>query len=116
MHDYRWAVVAGGKPSITHYDAIEAFRAATLLVVKLETGRTHQIRVHMAAVRHPCVGDLTYGADPKLAKRLGLTRQWLHAVHLGFEHPEGGQWVEFHSAYPQDLADALARARAETAA
>ena len=88
-HDYKWAVTAEGKPSVTHYDLIEAFRAASLLDIKLETGRTHQIRVHMAAHRHPCVGDLTYGADPTLAKRLRLTRQWLHAVRLGFEHPGG---------------------------
>lgn len=89
-HDYKWAVTAEGKPSVTHYDLIEAFRAASLLDIKLETGRTHQIRVHMAAHRHPCVGDLTYGADPTIAKRLGLTRQWLHAVRLGFEHPGTG--------------------------
>ncbi|EWC63036.1 Ribosomal large subunit pseudouridine synthase D [Actinokineospora spheciospongiae] len=107
-HDYRWAVVAGGKPSITHYETIEAFRAASLLDVKLETGRTHQIRVHFSALRHPCVGDLTYGADPTLAKRLGLTRQWLHARTLGFHHPADGRWVEFTSEYPADLAAALA--------
>ncbi|MGQ0841039.1 RluA family pseudouridine synthase [Actinokineospora sp.] len=106
-HDYRWAVVAGGKPSITHYETIEAFRAASLLDVKLETGRTHQIRVHFAALRHPCVGDLTYGADPVLAKRLGVTRQWLHARTLGFHHPDDGRWVEFASTYPADLAAAL---------
>ncbi|CRK58404.1 Ribosomal large subunit pseudouridine synthase D [Alloactinosynnema sp. L-07] len=106
-HDYRWAVVAGGKPSITHYETIEAFRAASLLDVKLETGRTHQIRVHFSALRHPCVGDLTYGADPTLAKRLGLTRQWLHARSLGFHHPEDNRWVEFTSEYPADLAAAL---------
>lgn len=107
VHDYRWAVVSGGRPSVTHYDTIEAFRAASLLDVSLETGRTHQIRVHMAALRHPCVGDLTYGADPTLAERLGLTRQWLHAVHLGFEHPATGNWMEFTSPYPDDLAHAL---------
>ncbi|MGH3858279.1 RluA family pseudouridine synthase [Actinokineospora sp.] len=106
-HDYRWAVVAGGKPSITHYETIEAFRAASLLDVKLETGRTHQIRVHFSALRHPCVGDLTYGADPVLAKRLRLTRQWLHARTLGFHHPDDGRWVEFTSEYPADLAGAL---------
>jgi 23S rRNA pseudouridine1911/1915/1917 synthase len=107
-HDYKWAVVSGGRPSITHYDTIEAFPAASLLDVKLETGRTHQIRVHFAALRHPCVGDLTYGADPTLAARLGLHRQWLHAHGLGFEHPGTGEHVEFVSAYPADLADALA--------
>jgi 23S rRNA pseudouridine1911/1915/1917 synthase len=105
--DYKWAVVAAGKESVTHYDTIEAFRAATLLDVTLETGRTHQIRVHMAALRHPCVGDLTYGADPVLAHRLGLDRQWLHAVRLGFEHPDSGDWIEFTSDYPDDLQHAL---------
>jgi 23S rRNA pseudouridine1911/1915/1917 synthase len=114
-HDYKWAVVAGGKPSITHYDTLEAFRAASLLEISLETGRTHQIRVHMAALRHPCVGDLTYGADPTLAQRLGLTRQWLHAVRLGFEHPVSGQRLDFTSDYPPDLAHALDLIRSETA-
>ncbi|MDI5963601.1 RluA family pseudouridine synthase [Streptomyces sp. SL13] len=114
-HDYKWAVVAEGKPSVTHYDLIEAFRAASLLDIKLETGRTHQIRVHMSAHRHPCVGDLTYGADPTLAKRLGLTRQWLHAVRLGFEHPGHGGWAEFSSPYPDDLAAALETVREESA-
>jgi 23S rRNA pseudouridine1911/1915/1917 synthase len=108
-HDYRFAVVAGGKPSVTHYETIEAFPAASLLEVRLETGRTHQIRVHFAAVRHPCVGDLTYGADPVLAGRLGLTRQWLHARSLGFPHPSDGRWKQFTSPYPADLQHALDR-------
>ena len=73
----------------------------------LETGRTHQIRVHFSALRHPCVGDLTYGADPGLAKKVGLTRQWLHARALAFEHPADGRRVEFTSPYPADLAHAL---------
>jgi len=102
-HDYKWAVVAHGKPSITHYETVEAFRAASLLDVRLETGRTHQIRVHMAAVRHPCVGDLTYGADPTLAARLGLTRQWLHARRLAFAHPADGRPLVFDSPPPPDL-------------
>jgi 23S rRNA pseudouridine1911/1915/1917 synthase len=110
-HDYKWAVVASGKPSVTHYDTLEAHRAASLLEVQLETGRTHQIRVHMAALRHPCVGDLTYGADPTLAARLGLQRQWLHAVRLAFPHPATGRRVEFSSDYPPDLARALDRLR-----
>jgi len=105
--DYKWAVVAGGRPSVTHYDTLEAYPAASLLEINLETGRTHQIRVHMAALRHPCVGDLTYGADPVLAQRLGLTRQWLHAVRLSFEHPDTGERVEFVSPYPADLQHAL---------
>jgi len=90
-HDYKFAVMGDGKPSVTHYETLEAHRFASLLEVHLETGRTHQIRVHMAALHHPCVGDLTYGADPTLAVRVGLTRQWLHAVRLGFEHPESGE-------------------------
>jgi 23S rRNA pseudouridine1911/1915/1917 synthase len=106
-HDYRFAVVAGGRPSVTHYEVIEAFPAASLVDVKLETGRTHQIRVHFAALRHPCVGDLAYGADPALAERLELGRQWLHARTLGFDHPADGRWVEFTSSYPNDLARAL---------
>ncbi|MEV5711067.1 RluA family pseudouridine synthase [Actinoallomurus sp. NPDC052274] len=112
--DGRFAVVAGGRPSVTHYDTIEAFRAASLLDIKLETGRTHQIRVHMSAVRHPCVGDFLYGADPTLSARLGLSRQWLHAVRLGFEHPTEGRWVEFDSPYPDDLAHALDVVAAES--
>jgi 23S rRNA pseudouridine1911/1915/1917 synthase len=107
VHDYRWAVVAGGKASVTHYDTIEAFPAASLLEIHLETGRTHQIRVHLSALRHPCVGDLTYGADPTLAAKLDLHRQWLHAVRLSFEHPSTGQTVTFESPYPPDLEHAL---------
>lgn len=106
-HDWKWAVVSGGKPSVTHYATLEAFPAASLLDVLLETGRTHQIRVHLSAVRHPCVGDLTYGADPTLAARLGLTRQWLHARELGFAHPRTGERVRYVSEYPADLARAL---------
>ncbi|MQA25008.1 MAG: RluA family pseudouridine synthase [Micromonosporaceae bacterium] len=106
-HDYRWAVVSGGRPSVTHYDTIEGFPAASLVGVRLETGRTHQIRVHFSAMRHPCVGDMTYGADPTLAKRLGLERQWLHARSLSFEHPTTGAYVEFSSDYPDDLAHAV---------
>ncbi|WP_435122426.1 RluA family pseudouridine synthase [Amycolatopsis thermoflava] len=112
-HDYKFAVVAGGRPSVTHYEVIEAFRAASLVDVKLETGRTHQIRVHFSALRHPCAGDLTYGADPVLARKLGLTRQWLHARTLGFAHPADGRWVQFESPYPDDLAHALEVLRAE---
>src|SRR6516164_10469756 len=112
--DGRFAVVADGRPSVTHYDTLEAFRAASLLTVGLETGRTHQIRVHMAALRHPCCGDLLYGADPVLAARLGLTRQWLHAARLSFEHPATGREVSFESPYPPDLQHALNVLRAES--
>ncbi len=106
-HDWKFAVVSGGRDSVTHYEVIEAFPAASLAQIHLETGRTHQIRVHFSALRHPCVGDITYGADPVLAKRLGLTRQWLHARQLSFAHPADGRWVTFESPYPADLAAAL---------
>jgi 23S rRNA pseudouridine1911/1915/1917 synthase len=112
-HDYKFTVTADGKHSITHYETLEAHRFASLLEIHLETGRTHQIRVHMAALRHPCVGDLTYGADPVLAERVGLTRQWLHAVRLGFEHPDGGEYVEYESPYPVDLQRAVDAIRDE---
>ncbi|MFC4787344.1 RluA family pseudouridine synthase [Nocardioides sp. MAHUQ-72] len=105
--DYKFAVMADGRHSVTHYETLEAHRFASLLQIHLETGRTHQIRVHMAALKHPCVGDLTYGADPVLARRVGLERQWLHAVRLGFEHPDTGEHVEYESSYPDDLAHAL---------
>lgn len=108
-HDYRFAVMSSGRPSITHYRLLEAYRRASLLEVRLETGRTHQIRVHFSALHHPCCGDLTYGADPTIATRLGLQRQWLHAVRLGFDHPGSGEHVEFESAYPPDLEEALTR-------
>ncbi len=106
-HEWKFAVTRDGKPSITHYETIEAFPYASLLEIHLETGRTHQIRVHMSAQRHPCVGDAMYGADPKLSERLGLTRQWLHAMRLGFRHPATGEPVEFSSSYPEDLQHAL---------
>lgn len=112
--DGRFAVIADGRPSITHYETLEAFRAASLTEIKLETGRTHQIRVHMAAVRHPCVGDRLYGADPALAARLGIARQWLHAVRLSFAHPDDGRRVEFSSTYPADLAGSLDRLAADS--
>jgi 23S rRNA pseudouridine1911/1915/1917 synthase len=104
--DWKFAVTASGKPSVTHYEVLEMVPKASLVEVHLETGRTHQIRVHLAALRHPCVGDTTYGADPVLAARLGLTRQWLHAARLGFEHPATGRWEELTSDYPDDLARA----------
>ena len=106
-HDWKMAIVDGGRHSVTHYETLEAFRAATLLEIHLETGRTHQIRVHLAAIRHPCVGDPLYGADPVLAAKLGLDRQWLHAVELSFTHPSTAEWVTFTSPYPADLDAAL---------
>jgi len=104
---WKFAITADGKPSVTHYETLEAFPSASLLEVHLETGRTHQIRVHMAAQRHPCVGDAMYGADPTISARLGLTRQWLHAMKLEFTHPGTGERVRFESRYPDDLQHAL---------
>lgn len=104
---WKFAVTREGKPSITHYETLEAFRRGSLLEVHLETGRTHQIRVHMSAQRHPCIGDPLYGADPVLAAKLGLERQWLHAMSLAFAHPKTGERVEFVSQYPTDLQHAL---------
>ena len=112
-HAWKFAVTAAGKDSVTHYETIEAFRGASLLEIKLETGRTHQIRVHMAAHRHPCVGDPLYGADPTIAAYLGLTRQWLHARRLAFTHPTTREWVEFEAPYSPDLQHALDLLREE---
>nr|WP_028473704.1 RluA family pseudouridine synthase [Nocardioides alkalitolerans] len=111
--DWKFAVMADGRASVTHYETLEAHRFASLLQVHLETGRTHQIRVHMSALKHPCVGDITYGADPTLARRVGLERQWLHAVRLGFTHPGSGEYVTYDSTYPDDLAQALDTIRDE---
>jgi 23S rRNA pseudouridine1911/1915/1917 synthase len=105
--EFKFHVAEGGKDSVTHYDTLEMLRSASLVEVDLETGRTHQIRVHFSAFRHPLVGDTMYGADPSLAQRLHLDRQWLHAMKLSFEHPITGEQVNFESTYPQDLADAL---------
>jgi 23S rRNA pseudouridine1911/1915/1917 synthase len=105
--EFKFQVHPDGKPSVTHYETIEAFRAASLLEIILETGRTHQIRVHFSAFRHPLVGDTMYGADPTLAKKLGLEHQWLHAVRLSFEHPITGENVSFESKYPAELTKVL---------
>ncbi|MEY4418161.1 MAG: hypothetical protein RIQ88_599 [Actinomycetota bacterium] len=112
-HEYKFTVANDGKPSVTHYRTLEAFKAASLLEIELETGRTHQIRVHFAAFKHPLVGDSLYGCDPKLAAHLGLQRQWLHAVKLGFIHPTKSEYVSFESEYSQDLVHALDVLKAE---
>ncbi|ALP50579.1 RluA family pseudouridine synthase [Corynebacterium glutamicum] len=104
---WRFAVTTEGKHAVTHYETLEAFQEATLLKIHLETGRTHQIRVHFSALHHPCCGDPMYGSDPALSERLGLNRQWLHAVSLGFNHPADGRWMEIVSPYPTDLQHAL---------
>ena len=105
--DYRFAVVANGKPSITHYKTLEVFPAVTLLEIELETGRTHQIRVHFSALHHPLVGDQTYGSDPALAQKLKIARPWLHAKQLAFTHPGSGQQISFSSDYSEDLTRSL---------
>ena len=109
--EFKFAVMEQGKPSVTHYKTLELFPGASLVEVNLETGRTHQIRVHFSAFRHPLVGDTMYGADPTLAKKLSLDRQWLHAVGLGFMHPISGEQLSFQSSYPKDLAAALDKLR-----
>lgn len=112
-HEWKMAIVGGGRESVTHYETLEAHRAATLVEVRLETGRTHQIRVHFAAIGHPCCGDPLYGSDPALAGRLGLDRQWLHATRLAFEHPVEANRVEFESELPRDLEHALREVRSD---
>ena len=107
--DYKMAVISEGKPSITHYEVIEYYRSVSLLKVELETGRTHQIRVHMSAIRHPLVGDMTYGADPNLAAEIGVKRPWLHAQALEFSHPISGLPISVSAPYPGDLTDSLSR-------
>jgi len=111
----KMAVVEGGKPAITHYSLVETFPGCTLLRCKLETGRTHQIRVHMAFLRHPLVGDHIYikGAQkcpPTMRDTLlNFPRQALHAERLGLEHPETGKWVEWQVNMPEDMQQLLAK-------
>lgn len=109
--EWRMAVVAGGRPAITHYETLEVLPGAALLEITLETGRTHQIRVHFSTIGHPCVGDVFYGADTKQAEKLGLTRQWLHAVELQFTHPRTNQLMSVKAPYTEDLAGALEKLR-----
>lgn len=109
--EFKFAVMDSGKPSITHYKVLELFPAVALCEVNLETGRTHQIRVHFSAYKHPLLGDTMYGADPVLAKKLGIDRQWLHAKQLSFQHPVTNQPLSFDSEYPADLAAVLVKLR-----
>lgn len=104
---WRFAVVTEGKPAVTHYDTLEVFPGATLVEVRLETGRTHQIRVHFQAERHPLVGDALYGADPSFAASLGISRQWLHSWRLELAHPVTGEPLSVEAPYPSDLAQSL---------
>ncbi len=107
----RMAVVPGGRRAVTHWHVLERLDGVDLLEVRLETGRTHQIRVHLASIGHPVVGDRTYGADPHLAQRLRLDRPFLHAWRLAFPHPISGDRVEIEEEPPAELLAALERAR-----
>jgi 23S rRNA pseudouridine1911/1915/1917 synthase len=106
-HRTRMAVLADGKPAVTWFSVAERFAACALLEVKLETGRTHQIRTHLASIGLPIVGDATYGRDPALARSLGLRRPFLHAYRLAFAHPVSGDALSFESHLPEELASVL---------
>jgi 23S rRNA pseudouridine1911/1915/1917 synthase len=106
----RMAVVGkGGRRAVTHWRVLETFPAVQLVEATLETGRTHQVRVHLAAERHPLAGDRAYGADPSLAARLDLHRPFLHAWRLAFDHPGDGRRVELTEPLPPDLQGVLDR-------
>jgi 23S rRNA pseudouridine1911/1915/1917 synthase len=107
----RMAVVPGGRRAVTHWHVLERLDGVDLLEVRLETGRTHQIRVHLSSIGHPVVGDRAYGADARVAQRLGLDRPFLHAWRLAFPHPVSGERVEIEEQLPPDLQPVLDRAR-----
>ena len=118
----RMAVVEGGKPAITHYRVEERYRAHSLIRVKLETGRTHQIRVHMAYVHYPIIGDPVYGGrlklprgcTPELAEALrSFRRQALHAARLGVVHPHTGEFLAWEAPLPVDMQQLLTMLRAD---
>jgi 23S rRNA pseudouridine1911/1915/1917 synthase len=116
-HDYKFTVRSDGRASVTHYETLEAYRFASLLEIKLETGRTHQIRVHLAHKGAPCLGDPVYGSGQPVAPvraavaDAGLRRQALHAAVLGFEHPRTGQALRFESPLPADMTALVAALR-----
>lgn len=106
----RMAVVSSGRPARTHYTVERSLSRYTLIKAALETGRTHQIRVHMASTGHPVLGDPVYGKRTlKDAASLGLRRQFLHAYRLGFTLPSKGEWREFTSPLPEELTNVLVR-------
>jgi 23S rRNA pseudouridine1911/1915/1917 synthase len=105
----KFTVAPEGRRAVTHYDVEEDFGRAAVLQVRLETGRTHQVRVHLAAVGHPVAGDAAYGASTALAADLGLTRPALHARRLAFDHPVTGERIEVEEPLPDDLVAARAR-------
>jgi 23S rRNA pseudouridine1911/1915/1917 synthase len=105
----RFHTAVDGRPARSRYAVLRPFGAASAVEVRLETGRTHQVRVHMSAAGHPVCGDRTYGASPVVAARLGLDRPALHAAHLGFAHPRTGAWIAIDEPLPDDLRAALER-------
>jgi 23S rRNA pseudouridine1911/1915/1917 synthase len=104
------AVVSGGKPAITHFEVLERFLGYTLVALRLETGRTHQIRVHMNYIGHPVAGDPLYGPNKTLTPNHG---QFLHAETLGFEHPTTGEFMEFQAEVPEIFAEQLKKLRGQ---
>jgi 23S rRNA pseudouridine1911/1915/1917 synthase len=109
----KMAVVQGGKRAVTHYNTIETLDGATLIECRLETGRTHQVRVHMASIGHSLLGDPVYGhpskEQRKLLDSLGFERQALHAAHLGFIHPVTSVALAFDSRIPADMQELFSR-------
>ncbi len=108
-HRKKMAVVPGGRRAVTHYEVLEEFSSFSYLVCRLETGRTHQIRVHMAHIGHPVAGDPVYGP----AKGLDIGGQCLHAALLGFSHPLTGEWMRFSSPLPDYFEALLQKLRAQ---
>ncbi|HVE91452.1 MAG TPA: RluA family pseudouridine synthase [Actinomycetota bacterium] len=106
-HRTKMAVVASGKPSVTWFRVREAFAASALLEVRLETGRTHQIRAHLDSIGHPVLGDPAYGPDPRKAREVGLTRPFLHSFRLTLVHPRTRQEMSWESPLPAELESAL---------
>ncbi len=106
-HRTRMTVLPEGRASVTWFAVVDRFASAALLEVRLETGRTHQIRTHLASIGHPIVGDAAYGRDPAFARTLGLRRPFLHAYRLSFDHPATGERVDVRSELPDDLQRAL---------
>jgi 23S rRNA pseudouridine1911/1915/1917 synthase len=97
------AVLSGGRPSVTHYSRLDSTGELSLLDVRLETGRTHQIRVHLSHLGHPILGDRVYGGLGESARALGLNRPFLHAWHLSFPHPDSGAPITVSGPLPEDL-------------
>ena len=109
--EWRMGIVATGRQAITHFEVLEYLPGATLVQVELETGRTHQIRVHFSSINAPLIGDTFYGADERKAQQLGLERQWLHAMELKFTPPRTAVRMSVSAPYPPDLERVLEQLR-----